>query len=141
IVVIFLPDNALFVRNYFIEPPTPQLTSIPRDSKGVLDFLATLPGQENVFCANFRLGAYIPVLSHHSSLLGNLPVTPLVNEKIELGNRFLRNRDVELFLNKYHITLIVISKKTQSNFDKSVKRAEWQVVFENATWKIYRISH
>ena len=139
--LLMIPDNFLNLKMLWIYEPHPYFLIIPRDSKAVLDFLNTLPSQENILCSDIRLGDQIPAFTHHSSVIAMYYATPFDDDKKRMSENFYENVDVEEFLQKYRITSFIIPNGTKIPLDEKIERAEWKVLYENDTWKVYQIPH
>ena len=138
LLLILIPDNILYVSNYYLDTPLPLTLTHPVESMETFSFLNSLPEQETIFCSDLRMGNQIPALTPHHCMYGHLPVTPYAREKVDLGGDFMKNRNVDLFLEKYRVTLLVIFLKNHYFFEERVRRHEWPILHENDWWRVYR---
>lgn len=137
--LFFIPDNVISTISRFYNPPHPFFLTIPKESKEALDFLNQIHEQENVFCPDLRFGDQIPAFSHHSSIFGQIYATPYILDKQKMMKDFFDNKNVDLFIQKYKITILAIPKYLNLGFEKKVQRSEWEIIFENTLWKIYKL--
>jgi len=139
LILLFIPDNILFVAERFNEAPHPMVLMIPNESRQLFDYLNTLKVQRTVFCPERKLGDQIPAFTPHASILGQLYATPFNDEKSAMMERFFQGADVDLFIKKYGIDLIVIGMRSAEYFDAMVRRPEWKRVYSNKLWTVYAI--
>lgn len=139
IFLFFIPDNILFLAERFSEPPHFLFLTIPKESKETFDFLNTIKTPKVIFSADRNLGGQIPAFTHHYSIFGLLYSTPFNEEKGIMAEKFFRNVDVDIFIKKYSINIIIIPKVLSANFEKIIKQPNWEVIFQNPIWKIYEI--
>lgn len=139
LILLFIPDNILFVALRFRETPHPMVLTIPNESMQLFDFLNTLKEQRVVFSPERKLGDQIPAFTPHASILGQLYATPFNEEKSAMMERFFRGADVDLFIKKYEIDLIVIGRRSAEYFDTMIRRPEWKPVYSNKLWAVYAI--
>ena len=139
ILVLSLPDNILFLAERVTVPPHRDVLMIRTDSKKALEFLEQLPGEETVFCTNYKFGYLIPAFSGHSSVFVEHYAMVNYGEIIVGIAEFSQNRNVEEFIEKYKITVIIMPRENgvARYFDQNIKRQEWNILFENDLWKVY----
>ncbi len=136
-VLFFIPDNILFVSERFTDIPHPNVLTISKETKSALDFLNNLNKQKVTFSPDRNFADLVISHTPHCTIFGQLYPTPFNDEKTAMIEKFFRNENVEEFVNKYHIDLIILPKTYMAPFERIVKRNSWVNIYHNSQWVIY----
>lgn len=139
IVAVFIPDNILFIAERFSSPPHYNVLTFEKERWSLFEFLNTLNRQSTVFTSDRKLGDQIPAFTHHASILGQIYSTPYNEQKSEMAEDFFKNKNVDLFIKKFDIDLIILPIINTRQYEQTVYLPEMQAIYSNKVWKVYKV--
>lgn len=140
LIPIFFIDNALFLIDVSTKPRHPNILTIQKETKELLDYLNSIKSSKHIISTNRQLGIIIPTHTIHKTLLADLIITPFNGEKTEDAQKYFQFGSKTNVLKKYNINLIIVDKGYNNYFQKYIKDENTKEIFQNSLWVVYDYS-
>lgn len=136
LIVLTLPDNAMFARNQWVIPPKiPELVLDPGRA-AVVEFFAKQPAGRCAGCLDTALSLHISTMPRHRSLLGLPPVTPDYAERRSWLAKTLESPAVETHGVFARVDALIVRREPGGGPPRVLENPRWKEVARNAEWSV-----